>query len=373
MDDQSDQEFVCRALAGDRDAFGGLAEHSQEVATRIALRMVSDENIAHEIVQEAMLEAYLSLEQLRDPARFRSWLIGIVLNLCRSYLREQQRMDESEQRFGREVLDLLRQNEKAPDPQKISEAREVHRLVLSAVEDLLPPQREAALLYYYEYLSIPEIAAISGISVSAVKVRLHRARDQLRESLAPEFGEKVRYDSRKPRRKKMVEVRVVDVVKQDDRTIVFLLDEVGKRVLPIWIGSFEGMSIVTGVRGFATPRPMTFNFIANLLEAVGSRLEEVRIEAIREETFYGVAKLRTGDKVQEVDGRPSDVLALAVRTGCPIYVAEEVLKSAGKLIVEEAGFPTNLMEVKEMALPTGEGMDAILKEVEEALRWPPRK
>jgi bifunctional DNase/RNase len=244
-------------------------------------------------------------------------------------------------------------------------------LVLSAIEELQPAHREAALLFYYEYLSVQEIAVICGISVGAVKVRLHRARSQLRTQLSQQLPELNVERITQARRKKMIEVRIADVVKQDERTIVFLLDETGKRVLPIWIGFFEGASIVTGLRGFSTPRPMTFNFVANLLETLGARLEEARIETLKDEVFYGVAKLRSGEAVSEVDARPSDVLALAVRTGSPIYVSEEVMEKAGKAVLEGAEMPVTLRDETELPFPTGEGMEAILKEVEEALRRPP--
>lgn len=88
MNEPSDEDLVRQTLAGDKEAFGILAERSQAIANGIALRMVSDGNTAREIVQEALLEAYLSLDRLKDAGRFRSWLAGIVLNLCRNYLRE---------------------------------------------------------------------------------------------------------------------------------------------------------------------------------------------------------------------------------------------------------------------------------------------
>ena len=74
---------------------------------------------------------------------------------------------------------------------------------------------------------------------------------------------------------------------------------------------------------------MTYNFIANLLDAAGVELEELRVEALEGDTFIGVAKIRAGDVVSEVDARPSDVFALAVRTGAPIYAAEDVIDRAG--------------------------------------------
>jgi RNA polymerase sigma factor (sigma-70 family) len=240
MIDPGDGELVRRALAGDKGAFGELAERSQGIAWRVAFRMVSDEEAAREIVQEALLEAYLSLDRLRDAGRFRSWLVGIALNLCRNHLREQRKQEETVKRIGRDALELLRQNTSAPDPQRVSEERELYRRVLLAVEELIPAQREAALMFYYEYLSVQEIAAISGISAGAVKVRLHRARERLRTRLTAELTGIGNDPVDQPRRGMMKEVRIVDVVKLEGRTIVFLLDEKGKRVLPIWIGFLKG-------------------------------------------------------------------------------------------------------------------------------------
>jgi len=66
-------------------------------------------------------------------------------------------------------------------------------------------------------------------------------------------------------------------------------------------------------------RPMTYNFIASLLEAIGAELEEARVEALKEEVFYGWRNYASGGRAREVDARPSDILALAVRTGSPIF------------------------------------------------------
>jgi len=360
-----DHELVELALRGDKKAFGELVERHQESIRKIALRMVADDEIVRELVQESLLEAYLSLERLRQPEKFRSWLCGIVLNLCRSHLREQKRQarrgasEREEQDFAWWKL-----QSGLPGPEQVAEAREQHRLVLGAIEELPSDQREATLLFYFEFLSLREIAAVAGISLGAVKVRLHRARNQLRESLLQKYPEIQPVTPAQERRKKMIRVSIADVIRPNGKTVLLLLDESEQRVLPIWIGEFEGMQIVMGVRGFDTLRPMTFNFIANLLEALDAELEEARVEALKEETFYGVAKLRIGGATKEVDARPSDVLALAAKTGSPIYVAEKVMEQAGKMIKVGIGMPHDLQGVAEMPLPTGEGMDLILKEVE---------
>ncbi len=81
-----DAGLVARASSGDRDAFGDLVERHQPMAVRVAFRMVSNEDTARELAQEAILQAYLSLDRLRDRERFQSWLFGIVLNICRSHI-----------------------------------------------------------------------------------------------------------------------------------------------------------------------------------------------------------------------------------------------------------------------------------------------
>jgi bifunctional DNase/RNase len=131
----------------------------------------------------------------------------------------------------------------------------------------------------------------------------------------------------------MIPVTVVDVIPQQkgDREAyaVVLLDEAARRVLPIWIGQWEAESIALGLIEASLPRPMTYDFIAKLLKAVGAELEDVRIEALKDFTFYAVAKLRSADKVREVDARPSDAIALALHMNSPIYVAQDLLEQQG--------------------------------------------
>lgn len=165
----------------------------------------------------------------------------------------------------------------------------------------------------------------------------------------------------------MVKVTIADVVKRElpgeqpghprMHYIIMLLDEAGRRVLPIWVGPWEGESLAIGLRRYSTARPMTFEFMHKLLEAVGAKIDEVRVEALIEDTFYAVVKLRSGDTVQELDARPSDALALAVRTGSPIFATEEVLARAG------VDIPAELASV-----PQGKGLDDIIGNLEERMR-----
>ncbi len=90
MKEKSDAELVDLARTGDKHAFGILIERYQGISIRVALRMVANEEIARELVQDALLQAFLSLDHLREGARFRNWLYGIVLNVCRNHIRSQK-------------------------------------------------------------------------------------------------------------------------------------------------------------------------------------------------------------------------------------------------------------------------------------------
>ena len=139
----------------------------------------------------------------------------------------------------------------------------------------------------------------------------------------------------------MVEVTIADVIKIEQKEgqeipgepyVIVLYDAAGKRLLPIWVGSFEGQAIAAGLSDFTMPRPLTHNFYSSLLQAIDARVEEVHIVALKKVTFYAIVKMRYGKKTVEVDARPSDAIALAVLNDVPIFVAEEVLETAGTSI-----------------------------------------
>jgi len=157
----------------------------------------------------------------------------------------------------------------------------------------------------------------------------------------------------------MVKVTIADVVKRESlgeqpghprvHYIIMLLDEAGRRVLPIWVGPWEGEALAIGLRGLSAARPMTFEFMSKLLDAAGVTIDEVRVESLQGDTFYAIVKLRRGGVVQEIDARPSDALALAVRMGSPIFAAEEVLSRAGEDIPAELS-----------STAAGKGIDGII-------------
>lgn len=186
MSESSDLELIFLARQGDKSAFSRLVLRYQPMAQRIAKRVVSSEDLAQELVQDAILQAYLSLEKLHDLNRFKSWLYGIVLNVCRSNLRRRKIICFSlETMDGDLAAESLPIAENLPNPQQVIEQREVETVLQEAIDTLSHKNRLATLLFYYEQLSLQEVADRLNISVGAVKGRLHKARHQLREQLLP--------------------------------------------------------------------------------------------------------------------------------------------------------------------------------------------
>jgi RNA polymerase sigma factor (sigma-70 family) len=337
MTNKADSELVALARSGDKDAFSQLIERYQQMVRRIALGMVAHEEIARELAQEALLQAYLSLDHLRDVSRFKSWLYGIVLNVCRSYIRDQKVNPYSlEAMMGGMYRDMLYYPSPVIDPEEIAEQRELHTIVLQAVQELSPKDRAATLLFYYEQLSMREIAAILGVSITAVKGRLHRAREQLRERLLLVYPGTEHKSTTRDRSKIMAQVKVATVIENPEikQNAIVLLEETTRHVLTIYVGAPEAMLIAMGHTEIAPTRPMGIHLMINLLKATGMEFEEARIETLKDDVFYAVAKFRNGAAVHELDARPSDAISLAVLLDRPIYAAEEVLAACGIALPE---------------------------------------
>ena len=119
------------------------------------------------------------------------------------------------------------------------------------------------------------------------------------------------------------------------RALVFLSDAENRRMLPIWIGHFEAQAIVSQMRETKSPRPMTHDLLKSAIEVA-----KVRVTKLEEKTFYAALDLTNDSGSVEVDARPSDAIALALRAEAPIYVADEVL--------DEAEIPTEKADAEEM-------------------------
>lgn len=380
----SDAELVRQTLTGDKAAFGMLIERHRMMAVRLAARMLGaaaeySGAEADDVAQEACLQAFLTLNRLRDPERFGAWLYGIVVNLCRMRLRARRATYSLEDWDGGRVAHGFRALEAQLSPEAVCEIRELHQRLLRAVELLPDEQRAAVRWHYLDGLTLMEIAALSGAPLGTIKARLHRAREKLRTEL-------VLFDSSRKEYPAMIEVVVHNVVMRvsqpladtleaasreqpgpdapevrlplpplptgpgmfivrggqqtaqvgpmfniplppPDQRVVILKEKNGERLLPIWIGPYEADMISLQLAGGSAPRPMTYELAARLLEAAHATIERVAVSRLHEDVFYATLWVKSGASVQEVDARPSDALNLALRANAPIFVAPEVMDS----------------------------------------------
>jgi bifunctional DNase/RNase len=123
--------------------------------------------------------------------------------------------------------------------------------------------------------------------------------------------------------------------------IVVLKDDDEKFFLPIWVGIFEANAIALQLENITTPRPMTHDLLRNLIAQLDARVTRIVINDLKDATFFAQIRLMIksgtgGDRMLEIDARPSDAIALALRTEAPIYVAQSVLEQAQTITPENA-------------------------------------
>ena len=169
-----DGSLVRAVLAGDGDAFTVLVRRHQASMFRFAVRMCGDRDDADDVVQSAFVRAYRNLAQCREMDRFAAWLRQIVMNECRTMLATRSRRSRW---FVADDAVLAA----TPAP-TVDEAPELGRIE-RALGTLTPDLREAFLLKYLEELSYEEMAELTGAGISALKMRVKRACEQLRERL----------------------------------------------------------------------------------------------------------------------------------------------------------------------------------------------
>jgi len=110
--------------------------------------------------------------------------------------------------------------------------------------------------------------------------------------------------------------------------MIILKDVEGKHVLPIWVGVFEANAIAMQIEKITTPRPMTHDLIKNLLAKMKAKVDKIAITDLKNNTYYALIFLNVDGQEVTIDSRPSDAIALALRTNSPIYVEHEVIEQA---------------------------------------------
>jgi hypothetical protein len=301
-----------------------LARH-WDTAVFLATRVLGSAELARDAAQEAAIAAMTDLGRLRSPERFGAWFCGITLNVARRWLRQ----------LRAELPGLPAEAVcPAPGPAELAEAAETSARVRDAIGALPNGQRDAVRLFYLQGLSHSEVAGELGVSVGAVKSRLHQAR----AALAPRLAQVIDI----PKEKSMPQTSAVEWVDAsvteirrsegqdllERKYIMILAERDGDRRLPMWIGPVEASALAMAMESAETPRPFTYKLAAGLVDAAGSAIAEVRITSLISQVFYAAVIVQGPGGPREVDSRPSDAVNLALVTGAPIRIDSELFNLA---------------------------------------------
>lgn len=125
-----------------------------------------------------------------------------------------------------------------------------------------------------------------------------------------------------------MELRRIIISENHEQQVIMLHEVDGEQSFPIVIGIFEATSIDRRVKKLESPRPLTHDLVASVVELLGGELQDICINELREHTYYAQLRIRQNGELVQVDCRPSDAIALAVTARIPIYVSDEVIEEA---------------------------------------------
>lgn len=175
--EESDAAVVARVQAGDRDAYRLLVRRYQDLLYRHALRLTRDADVAADLAQGAFVKAYTELRRCREPDRFGAWIFRIVSNACKDHLKSRRRRDVTlEDGHAAEARGTA-------DPELELERTETAAALATALARLPEAMRQAFVLKHVEGRSYEDMALLLGLSVPALKMRVHRAREALKAML----------------------------------------------------------------------------------------------------------------------------------------------------------------------------------------------
>jgi len=231
----NDEILVKKAISGDKDAFGQLVQIYQGAVYGLCYHIVGNFADAQDLAQEAFVQAYQDLHQLREPAKFANWLNRVTRNVCGMWLRRRNSKIVPLDEVALEDF----ANPATSTPLEEIEAEEMHQFVRRAIDALSEKNQLTVTLFYMDGLSYKKIGDFLGVPVSTVKSRLHESRKQLKEELIKmvektfekhklpkDFANKILHE---------VIVKSIQISPQDDKTpIVFLANkEADLQRLPI--------------------------------------------------------------------------------------------------------------------------------------------
>ena len=224
------------------------------------------------------------------------------------------------------------------------EANDLARAIGRAISALPQEQHRAIVAHYVKGLTYDEIATLLAVPASTIRGRLHHPRGRLRRELAQLTSEGYAEFDRppyapsgreRPRRLAMTYVEmIVDSIRfalHGTSQMVVLKEPDSDRTLPIIIGPAEAEAIVLKFHESQLPRPMSHDLALGLATAFGASIQEVRVTKLEQETFFAAVVITRDGQTKEIDARPSDAIALALRAQVPIYVHTLVREKANTL------------------------------------------
>ena len=353
----TDGQLVRAACAGQAAAVAALIDRHWPLVHKLLARAIGNWTEAEDLAQETMFQAVTRLSELREPERFRPWLYTIALNRARLWWRR-----APARRFTQSLDTLLVERPVAVErhlagdgasAEATWEANDLARAIGRAISALPQEQHRAIVAHYVEGLTYDKIATLLAVPASTVRGRLHHARGRLRRELAQltsegyaEFDRPPYAPSgrKRPRRLAMTYIEmIVDSIRFDiDDTsqaalregadtyhideehirswMVVLKEPDGERILLITIGPAEAQAIALRLQETELPRPMSHDLMLSLVTASGASIQEVRVTKLEQETFFAAVVITHDGQAKEIDARPSDAIALALRAQVPIYV-----------------------------------------------------
>jgi RNA polymerase sigma-70 factor (ECF subfamily) len=298
----SDEVIVKRCLEGDGNAFSLLVAKYQNAVYGLCFHMVGNFTDAQDLTQEAFVKAYLDLARMREPSRFASWLYRITGNVCKMWLRARKGAD------GLPLGAVVQAEEQFADngsPEEHAEAEELCLSVREAIDSLSERNRLAVTLYYIDGLSYEEIGDFLGLSESAIKSRLHRARTQLKKELIPmieeNFGKHRLPDDFPEKIKGIIPAKatreqVIEVFGKPERYI-WGRETLSEKDLPDRVA--RGLKYI-----------MDYDNDLGVHVGMGDTVWEVRIESNKDYSYEG--RIHLGSSLEDVIsffGEPSETIA----------------------------------------------------------------
>jgi RNA polymerase sigma factor (sigma-70 family) len=356
-----DADLVRAALLGAKEPFAELVRRHQRTATLLAARVLGSDDLARDAVQEAAVAAMTGLDRLRSPDRFGPWFCGIALNVARRWLRQ---LRSEKPGAGPD------QACPGAGPDELAELADLAARVRVAVAGLADGQREAVLLFYLQGLSHREVAAELGVSVGAVKSRLHQARAALAPRLAPLMD--IEEGTTMPATtdaQEWIDVSVAEIRREEGdpetRKHIMVLESADGQRLPIWVGPFQATALALTLEAVEMPRPLTYQMAAGLLAAAGAQAAETRITRLDNGgTFYAVVIVDGPAGRREVDARPSDAVTLATMVNAPIRVDARLFAEADATECPDPGWQSFPNAAAELAAD-------VERRMEQARQWRP--